>query len=129
MVTPSESSASHTPRSPNWNGVTRYNDVEVVLCSEPLKFGYARMALVMRVELEGEDPVLVGHYRSVTPPARAAKFRELDDLLGPCLEFMPLSDPSALEVLHATASALHDVWKLELQDDVPSLDAFSSTSL
>ena len=98
--------------STNWNGVTRYNDVEVVLCSEPLTFGYARMALVMRVE--GEDLVLVRHYRAVTPPARAARFRQLDDLLGPCLEFVPLSEANALEVLHATA--LHDVWKLE--DDV-----------
>ena len=98
--------------STNWNGVTRYNDVEVVLSSEPLTFGYARMALVMCVD--GEDLVLVRHYRSATPPARAARFRELDDLLGPCLEFVPLSDPNALEVVRATA--LHDVWKLE--DDV-----------
>ena len=96
--------------SPNWNTVPRYNDVTVLL--EESAVTHARLALVMRVC--GEDLVLVRHYRTAEAPGRSAARKSLDELLGPMLEFVPLSAVGAWEILPVTS--VHDVWKLE--DDV-----------
>lgn len=97
--------------SPQWGRSVRYNDVRVVI--DENTFGYARMALVMRVL--DEDLVLLRNYREPTDVGNRTPARKhLDELLGPMLEFVPLSDPRAWEIV--PAASLYDVWKLE--DDV-----------
>ena len=115
--------------SPCWNGAPRYNVCRVLLASgasaassgpdpeEALEFGFARLALIMRVthNRETHELVLVRWYESAPRPQdeHAVYAR-----LGPLLQYVPRTSADAWQIFRS--DALHDVWKLEQDARDPS---------
>ena len=109
---------------PSWNGAPRYNVCRVVLTSaasgaagacpheddNTTELGYARLALIMRVthNQATHDVVLVRWYDAVP---RERTEHKVYSLLGPLLQYAPLSAAHAWQIL--PVAALLDVWKLE----------------
>ena len=118
--------------SPQYSHNPRYNDCRIVLstsdAASPVDdalrtcFGYARLALALRVVHNGEqhDLVLVRWYEEVAQPtARGDRSNAaLYAALGPLLQFAPKKPGPQWQILHARA--VHDVWKLEQDARNPS---------
>ena len=118
--------------SPQYGHNPRYNDCRIVLSTgdaaspadDSLRtcFGYARLALALRVVHNGEphDLVLVRWYDEVAQPASRGDRSNaaLYAALGPLLQFAAKTPGPQWQILHARA--VHDVWKLEQDPRNPS---------
>ena len=118
--------------SPQYGHGPRYNDCRIVLSTgdaaspadDSLRtcFGYARLALALRVVHIGEqhDPALVRWYDEVAQPASRADRSNaaLYAALGPLLQFAAKTPGPQWQIVHARA--VHDVWKLEQDPRNPS---------